>query len=58
MTQSPRTALDILQHYESLYGKRFIQILDAANQHILMPFGDGMASGKPVPVSIISTLSK
>ena len=52
MTQSPRTALETLRHYESLYGKRIIQIIGAANQHILMHLGDVMTSGKPVPVSM------
>ncbi len=36
MSQSPRKALEALQRYESLYGKRTIKIIGAAN-HERMP---------------------
>ncbi len=52
MPQSLHKALDTLQCYESLYGKRILKIIGAANQHILMNFGDGMAAGRPVPVNM------
>ncbi|MEK7728955.1 MAG: hypothetical protein AAB354_11115 [candidate division KSB1 bacterium] len=52
MPQSVNKALETLQRYESLYSKRIIKIIGAANQHILMHLGDGMAAGKPVPVNM------
>lgn len=52
MPQSPHNALATLQRYESLYGKRILKIIGAANQHILMHLGNGMAAGKPVPVNM------
>jgi hypothetical protein len=50
--QPYQKALDTLHQYERLYGKKVIKIIGAANAHILLNFGDGMAAGKPVPVEM------
>ena len=52
MRQSYQKALDTLHQYERLYGKKVIKIIGAANSHILLNLGDGMAAGKPVPVEM------
>jgi hypothetical protein len=52
MQHTSHKALDWLHVYERQYGKKIIKIIGAANYHILMNFGDGMAAGKPIPVEM------
>jgi len=52
MKHSQQKALDLLHSYERLYGKKIIKIIGAANYHIVMNLGDGMAAGKPIPIEM------
>jgi hypothetical protein len=52
MQHSSQKALARLHAYERQYGKKIIKIIGAANGHILMNLGDGMAAGKPIPVEM------
>jgi hypothetical protein len=52
MQPSSQKALDWLHVHERQYGKKIIKIIGAANYHILMNPGDGMAAGKPMPVEM------
>jgi hypothetical protein len=52
MQHSSQKTLDRLHAYARRYGKKIIKIIGAANYHILMNFGDGMAAGKPIPVEM------
>ncbi|GEM_PF-2637721 len=52
MPRSYKKAADLLHKYERLYGGKILKIIGAANQHILMNWGDGLAAGKPMPVEM------
>ena len=52
MKHPHQNALKILHLLERRYGKKIIKIIGAANYHILMNFGDGMAPGSPMPVEM------
>jgi len=52
MRHSYQNALDLLHEHERRYGKKILKVIGAANYHILMNLGDGMAAGKPIPVEM------
>jgi len=52
MKDPHQNALNSLHRLEKRHGKKIIRIIGAANYHILMNFGDGMAAGSPMPVEM------